>query len=429
MFTPPLLSSWSDLRAGFERSPEELETLQLKRLQALAHFAYQNVPYYRTLFDSVGFQPRHLKRLSDLRAIPITTRERLQAARVEDLIARGYSAATLMQTRTSASTGAPLTVYKSRLESWTALPFRWRIWRYHGIRFNERILTINGRPSTAAPASTRFRLAPARVNLSIFESPQAILDALLRFRPTVLYGYAFHVAQAARLAREKGLCDWDLRLVATSGTMLVLPDRKVVQEVFACDPIDIYSSSELGDIGWQCRRRDGFHLNADRVYVEFLRDGRPVEDGERGEVVVTQLYRYSMPLIRYRLGDVAVPRQAPCACGIRLPMMERLEGRTLNVVPLPNGRWFIGFLVIMAEFPEVEKFQVVQKALDEFQISVVPGRDYSPVVAERIAATVRSRVGADIRVEVKPVAANELIQVSGKAEPVIPFARVDFGNR
>jgi phenylacetate-CoA ligase len=114
-----------------------------------------------------------------------------------------------------------------------------------------------------------------------------------------------------------------------------------------------------------------------------VRSGEQAGGGERGEVVATNVYRYAMPLIRYNLGDVAVPSDAHCGCGLGLPIMRSLEGRTLNVVPLPNGRWFIGFLVILSEFPEIAKFQVVQKALDYFQVKIAPGPGYTPDVPTR----------------------------------------------
>lgn len=423
MIAPRLISSWSDFHSGLHLTPAELKSLQLARLRALVGFAYEKVPYYRKLFDSVGFQPRHLKQISDMEAIPVTTRERLESARPEEVIARGYSAAKLKQTRTSGSTGAPLTVYKSRHESWLGVLSRLRTWSYHGLKWNERILTINGRRSTAHERQWMQNLpVPWRWNLSIFDAPETMLAMLERLRPSVLYGYAFHVSLLASLASEQDLRDWGVRRVATSGTMLLPRFRNIIKDAFNVDPIDIYNSSELGDIGWQCQRREGFHLNADQLYVEFLRNGRCVGDGERGEVVATNCYRYAMPLIRYSLGDVAVPSDEPCGCGIGLPIMRRLEGRTLNVVPLANGRWFIGFLVIMSDFPELAKFQVVQKALDYFQVSVVPGANYSSDVLARIEKAISLQVGSGIRLEVRAVEARDLVEIGGKLAPV------DFGN-
>jgi len=423
------LSVWRDFSSGLYRSRAEVGELRLARLRALVEHAYAKVPYYRKLFDRVGFQPRHLKQLSDIEAIPVTTRLDLQSTPLDDLIARGYAPERLRPSRTSGSTGAPLTVYRSQREAYFGRFARMRMWLYHGIRLNDRVLTICGRPTTIHRRPwLRFLPVPWRWNLSVLERPDTILAALAKFRPSVLYGYSSHVAQLARLAREGEIPGARLRVVATSGDLLPPGFRKLIREAWDVDPIDIYNSSEIGDIGWQFKARQGFHLNADVLVVEFLRDGRPVQDGDRGEIAITNLYRYAMPLIRYNGGDLGVPGDDPCDCGIRLPKMRAIEGRTLNACPLPDGRWFIGFNRIMSNIEGIARFQVLQKALDQFQVGVVPGAGYSPDVLARIEHDVRARLGEGIGVEVRQVLESELVQTSGKLAAVIPFARMDFGN-
>lgn len=186
--------------------------------------------------------------------------------------------------------------------------------------------------------------------------------------------------------------------------------------------------SEVGDVAWQCQRREAFHLNADQIYVEFLRNQRPVQEGEEGEVVLTQLYRYSMPLIRYSPGDFAVPGAVPCGCAVSLPTLRALEGRTLNAVPLTNGRVFMGFTRLLSNFPGVVRFQILQKALDHFQVSVVPDAGYSPEVLTKMVEAIHARLGHEIRVDIQPVADDALVQHSRKNQPIIPLYTVDFGN-
>lgn len=263
---------------------------------------------------------------------------------------------------------------------------------------------------------------PWRWNLGAFDGPEVMSDTLRVLDPSVLYGNSVHVVHLAQLAAESRISRRRLRLVATSGDLLPPRYREIIREVWGLDPIDIYNCSEFGDIGWQCRLRDGFHLNADQLFIEFLRDGRPASDGESGEVVGTHLYRYSMPLIRYSPGDLGTPGESRCACGLALPVMRSLEGRTLSIVPLPNGGWSVGFNRMMSEVPEIAKYQVVQRALDQFEISVVPAANFSPEVLTRIADTVRARLGSELRVDVRQVDEGQFIRTaSGKVPPVIPF--------
>lgn len=231
MTAPSSLSAWRDFRDGLHRSPTELAELQLARLQALVTFAYGNVPYYRDLFDSVGFQPRHLKHLSDVVRIPITTRERLQSAPREHLIARGYAVGKLRPSSTGGSTGRPLTVYRSQKEFRQGMFFQLRTWFHLGLPWNDHVLTISGRPSTTDKRPwVRSLPLPTRWNTNNLGAPETILESFVRLTPSVFYGHPFKMAMLASLAREREIPKGPLRVVATSGDMLLPRFREMIRE-------------------------------------------------------------------------------------------------------------------------------------------------------------------------------------------------------
>lgn len=425
-----LLNGWDDLRSGFHRTADELRELQLARLRSIVAHAYDSVPYYRKLFDSAGFHPRHLKTLADVGAIPLTTRASLQTASPDDLIARGYARERLRATRTGGSTGTPLTVYRSLNESRLSMLLRMRTWRHHGMRASDRTLTISAMQSTAGKKHW-LRALPVgwRWNHNVLDDIELVVQTFASLRPSIFYGYSYHVARIARIVEERGIKTPELRLVATSGDLLLPHFRSIIRRVWDVEAIDIYSSSELGDMAWQCRRRERLHLNADQYLFEFLRDGREVREGEQGEIVATHLYRRSMPLIRYSPGDLGAPTGEPCACGIRLPLMQSLQGRLLNAVPLPNGRVFVGFNRLMSDEPAVVAYQVVQTALDDFSVRLVlKGSDPQPAVVSRVEKEIIRHLGEDVRVRAREVAESELIRRGNKVPAVIPFEKVDFGN-
>ncbi|MBI2365824.1 MAG: hypothetical protein HYV01_12595, partial [Deltaproteobacteria bacterium] len=103
MKAPGLVSFSTGLRAGLYLVRDELQALQLARLRRVVEHAYDHVAYYRRLFDAAGFKPRQLKRLADLQAIPVTTRERLQETPSEELISRTARPGRLHVSRTSGS--------------------------------------------------------------------------------------------------------------------------------------------------------------------------------------------------------------------------------------------------------------------------------------------------------------------------------------
>jgi len=425
---PGLVSFSTGLRAGLYLARDELQALQLARLRRVVEHAYDHVAYYRRLFDAAGFEPRQLKRLADLQAIPVTRRERLQEISRDELISRAVRSNRLHISRTSGSTGTPVALYRTRQEAWLRRFLTLRTFFYNGLRWNDRVVTIS-----RSPSGSTFRwlqkcpASPALWNIWFHEQPEAIIQELQRLQPTVIYGFASNLAIAADLMLRGGIDNVRPRLLATSSDLLTAGYRRLLARAFYCEPLDLYNCTELGDVAWECQRRQGLHVNADWLCVEVLCAGEPVAPGGTGEVVVTPLYRYAMPLIRYSPGDIAAVAHNPCACGVTLPMLSQLEGRSQNVVPLPGGRYFAGFSEIMSRYPEIRRYQVVQTALDAFTVRVVPGHGYSPQVSQSIAQVMIERLGNRIRVEVSTADENEL-GARRKSATVIPLHPVDLGS-
>ena len=426
--SPNLFSFSRSLQSGLRLTEAALQAARLARLTRIVEHACKEVPYYRGLFDSVGFKPGQLKRLSDLRFIPVTTRERLQEIPRDELISRAVRAHRLRVARTSGSTGTPVAVYRTRQESWLRKMLTLRTFLHNGLRWNDRVVTISRRPS-GAPFERLQNWWPVATlrNLWFHEQPEAIIRELQRLQATVIYGFASNLAIIADLMLRGGIDDVKPRLLATSSDPLTAGYRRLLARAFHSEPLDLYNCTELGDVAWECQRRQGLHVNADWLCVEVLRAGEPVGPGGTGEVVVTPLYRYAMPLIRYSPGDIATVAQDPCACGVTLPMLSQLEGRSQNVVPLPGGRYFAGFSEIMSHYPEIKRYQIVQTALDAFTVRIVPGHEFSPQVSHRIARVMTERLGNRIRVEVSAVDESEM-GARRKSLTVIPLHPVDLGS-
>lgn len=423
-----VISFLRNLRPGLYMGRDELAARQLTRLRALIEHAYKNVPYYRRLFDEAGFKPRQLTRLSDLCAIPVTTRERLKNVASEELISQQARLSRLHVSRTSGSTGTPVAIYRARRESWLRKLLTLRTFFHNGLRWNDRVVTVSRHPTGSSFRWLReSRAAPALWNLCFHEQAEAIIRELQRLQPTVIYGFASNLAIVADLMLKRGIDNVRPRMLATSSDLLTAGYRRLLKSAFYTEALDLYNCTELGDVAWECRRRHGLHVNADWLYVELLRAGEAAACGGAGEVVVTPLYRYAMPLIRYSPGDVATFAQDPCPCGVTLPMLGQLEGRSQNVVPLPGGKYFSGFSEIMSHYPQIKRYQIVQTALDAFTVRVVPGDGYAPQVSLSVTRVLVVRLGDGIRVEVTLVDESEL-GAWRKSPTVIPLHSVDLGT-
>jgi phenylacetate-CoA ligase len=160
-----------------------------------------------------------------------------------------------------------------------------------------------------------------------------------------------------------------------------------------------YGCEEVSLIACECQRHDGLHVNADGVYVEILRDGRPADPGETGSIVVTDLTNRAMPLLRYQVGDVAVLSERQCPCGRGLPLLERLEGREADYVVTPAGEMISGISLtenFALQVPGIAQFQIVQESVQRFRFRIVRGPDFGPASLQRLRSLVRERFGSDV---------------------------------
>jgi phenylacetate-CoA ligase len=157
----------------------------------------------------------------------------------------------------------------------------------------------------------------------------------------------------------------------------------------------MYSAKEVGYIALQCPERDVYHVQSENVLVEIVdEDNRPCAPGQAGRVLLTALHKFAMPLIRYEIGDYAVPGEA-CTCGRGLPTIREIRGRERNMMHLPNGekRWPLCDLVKEPDLPGIRQYQFVQKRLDCIEVHLVVGPQYSRDMEPALKAAIHRRLG------------------------------------
>jgi len=166
---------------------------------------------------------------------------------------------------------------------------------------------------------------------------------------------------------------------------------------------DILGTIELGDIAWQCEKRNGYHVSADSVIVEFLKDNRPARPGEAGRIVCTSLYSYTMPFIRYAVDDICVPSNRICSCGRTLPMMDSIQGRANDFIVLPDGQIVAScfLVIIMQAIHDIGQYRIVQEDKNQILVQLTKGREFDPRTPERIQGEIRKVIGSGLEVKVE----------------------------
>jgi phenylacetate-CoA ligase len=218
---------------------------------------------------------------------------------------------------------------------------------------------------------------------------------------TVAHGYASTIARFAEFIESTGRRVGALRGVFTTAEKLYAPQREVIERVFGCHAYDCYGSSEVQNIAAECPR-GRMHVNADYVVLES--DGAP---GASSPLLVTSLWNYAMPFIRYRNEDCGELIDGACDCGNNFPLMRLNVARVSDNFVMPDGRVVHGefFTHLMYGSEGITTFQFHQTAPDHITLWVVPSgerwKDARTRTLSNAVAQIRALTNEPVTVEVR----------------------------
>lgn len=406
---PPARAALLTLQAQLEQSERlsrvELRALQFQRLEQLLRHAWQ-LPFWRERLAGAGYDPAQPLNEEVFARLPLLARADVQQ-HGEALHASPPSGqGRVHRLQTSGSTGRPATFLYTDLEEiyWHAFTLREHLWHRRdagaklcAIRYMQEGGSTRGwGPSTDTVMQTGPGAA-LRIHAPLSEQ----VAWLEREQPQYLISYASNLAALAHaFIRERRQLPGLLEVRSVSET--VRPElRQLVRAAWNVDLVDIYSAREVGYIALQCPLHPHYHVQEENLLLEVLdADGHPCAPGVPGRVVVTALHKFAMPLIRYEIGDYAVPGE-PCSCGRGLRVLTEVLGRTRNMLHLPNGeqRWPLCDLVGLPGVPGILQYQLVQKSLQDIEVRLVAGAGWSRELEPRLAGIIQQRLGHAFRLE------------------------------
>ena len=378
------------LRNNVWLKTSELEAIQEKKLKRILNHAYRNVPFYHRLFDSVGVKPDDIKTIEDLSKIPIITKLQLKNAKKE-IIARNVDLNNCIEQSTGGSTGSPLILLFSKEDTlYTGASFECvRI--ENGFRLFRDILLSIGGPGHISKNKKWYQHLGIlrREGINVFEPLDAQIQILKKVKSDVLWGYPSGIKLLAKEVKERDIKGVSPRLIFTASEILDPETRDFINSVFNVDLFDIYGSYETGCMAWECDEHTGYHMNMDTLLMEFVDEkGEQVNAGERGKVVVTNLHSYAMPIIRYEIGDFAIPMDEECSCGRGGYLMKAIDGRSKDVLLTSSGKVIVSSFVPYLFYPDcisseanveqyqkIKQFQVIQKTKEEILIKIIKERE------------------------------------------------------
>jgi len=405
------LRTYREARRAVRRqySLAQVRETQALKLQRLMRYCFENIKYYREVFEGVGIKPEQLQSVTDLQRLPFLTKEELRN-RWWDFLPRELGPCRV--SRTSGSTGIPVCILSdsnSRVfNSAGVIRYRCAV----GMSF------FGGAIVTPLKTETELQKRPHWTFLQGFHktyyvNPYVGSAENVRYagrlfgslkRPA-LVGITPAISALAYRIGDGFFPPLRPCIVLTSGQCLEPQVRKLLESTFEAKVADIYACNEAGDVAWQCLEGSGYHVNADNIIVEIVKDGKVVKGGEAGEVAITNLNRYAMPIIRYKNGDIASFATQDCSCGCKLPILGGIVGRSGEDIYLPEGKSIPWNRVKgLMNHPQIRRFQLVQNADSSFEIRYVAERDANTAALERLLlARYRKLLGLSISVSMQRV--------------------------
>lgn len=366
-------SQWNGLETNIET--------QKQLLFELLQYAIECVPYYRDL----GFCKTDFRRDSifeDIKKIPILTKDIIRKegnrmypdVKLNDWIYNSISGGTTGEPVSFRHSGyfndveqagkllfddwAGRSIGESQIRLWGSerdIVSGKKDWMNKIYRFLRNENFIN-----------TFRLDNNRI--------EEIIGIINKEKPKMILCYVQSITEIAKYVIDHDLNVYSPNAIMTSAGTLTPDIIKLIKKAFHCKVLNRYGSREMGDMACSCGESEQLHINLFTCYLEVVDEqGFSVANEIEGEVLTTLLTDYSMPIIRYAIGDRGALSNDVCQCGRGLPMLKNITGRIIDFFINENGEKVYGDYFTHLFYPciNVKQFQVIQDKINEIKVKLV----------------------------------------------------------
>jgi phenylacetate-CoA ligase len=429
---------------------QQVQRLQERRFRKLLRHTMQKSKFYRSYYQQHGINEQDIDKVTP-EDLPVIDKQ-MMMANYDDLVcdpslkkdalerfvsefpdpgSKYRDIYTVMHTSGSSGT-IGIFVYG---------PLDWRLGQILSLRigmkvkpFRKRKLAFIGATGGHYATLTSIQRAPRLLFkvmvLSISSPLEQICRGIERFQPDVLFGYASGIDLLAQ-AQNAGQIRIAPANIWCTGDPLTASIRMNIQRAFDVDPVNMYGSTETLTFSVECSHRRLHYFN-DWFSIQVVDDGlRPVIPGQVGRLIVTNLYNYTQPLIRYQMNDEIMLSDKPCPCGWPFPVIEKIAGRSEEVlwfIRADGSREFIHPLMLDEFFiPGLEKFQFVQTMTDKLVMKAVIQGEKEHVVSairERVQVILtEKKLDQTVRFDVELVDDIQNDPRTGKRRLIVPLVR------
>ena len=417
-------------------SREDLEALQLERLQALVKRVYQKIPFYKESFDKAGINPEDIKSLADLTKLPFTVKQDMRDAYPFGLFAVPRKDVVRVHCSSGTTGTATVVGYTQKdLENWGDCFARALYGAGCGPDSTLQIAYGYGLFTGGLGAHNGGERAGCTVLPMSTGNTKRQVRLMKDFDVDCLCCTPSYALNIAEVAQEEGYDVHEFPIHA--GILGAEPcseaTRAEIEQKMGIQVYDIYGLSEVmgPGVACECEKQHGLHVCEDQFIIEILdpKTLQPVPDGEWGEVVFTTLCKECSPLVRYRTRDISRILVGECECGRTFRRMDRIAGRTddmmilrgVNVFPSQIEEEIVSFPEIA---PHYQLILTTKGTLDhaELRVETVPEFPFDEIRRlEKLKKDLQKALkeNLQIAVDVKIVEPKTIERAEGKAKRII----------
>jgi phenylacetate-CoA ligase len=348
-------------------------------LKDLLVHARREVPYYRAILKDMAHLESDSVDLSMFRDVPQLTRETVRD-HFHNLVSDDYARRRVYMETTGGSTGEPLRLLKDREgDRWSIASMMYYYQEMLGMDFFRTKKILIGSPAPwprrgPKRSATDWLTGTVRMDGLILTEPtlHRYVKRLNSFQPDLIEGVAGMLYELSQFIQRRGLVVRSPKAIISEDEMLYDFMREAMEDAFGSKVYNLYGSVEAGLVAGECGSGSMHVFEYDNL-VEVI-DGRV--GGGFGDILVTPLHNFAMPLIRYRTEDEALVSASKCGCGSVLPTLGKIEGRTLDYFVREDGGLVHGyyFFRLMRKNPSVRAFQIVQEEYRAIRITLQADR-------------------------------------------------------
>lgn len=417
-------------------SREDLEALQLERLQALVKRVYQKIPFYKESFDKAGINPEDIKSLADLTKLPFTVKQDMRDAYPFGLFAVPRKDVVRVHCSSGTTGTATVVGYTQKdLENWGDCFARALYGAGCGPDSTLQIAYGYGLFTGGLGAHNGGERAGCTVLPMSTGNTKRQVRLMKDFDVDCLCCTPSYALNIAEVAQEEGydIHEFPIHAGILGAEPCSEATRAEIEQKMGIQVYDIYGLSEVmgPGVACECEKQHGLHVCEDQFIIEILdpKTLQPVPDGEWGEVVFTTLCKECSPLVRYRTRDISRILVGECECGRTFRRMDRIAGRTDDMMILRGVNVFPSQIEEdIVSFPEIApQYQLIlttKGTLDhaELRVETVPEFPFDEIRRlEKLKKDLQKALkeNLQIAVDVKIVEPKTIERAEGKAKRII----------